>query len=119
MKPKKKSGPKAKPESNELHSFLTALVGKLPKVRVDPKPNHLCFWVGKKMLAFTRPEGGVALKLPESTVDTLVLKKKAARLVMGGKAMKEWAVFQHPKPADYRGDLGFFKESAEFVAGGK
>lgn len=119
MKTKKKSSSKAKPQSNELHSFLTALVGKLPKVRVDPKPNHLCFWVGKKMLAFTRPEGGVVLKLPETTVDTLVLKKKVTRLVMGKKVMKEWAVLKHPKPADYRADLALFKESIAFVSSGK
>ncbi len=101
-----------------MDSFLAGLVGKLPKVTVGQKFGHVNFTVGKKVFAFSRPDG-VAMKLPLATVDALVLQKKAARLVMGQKVMKEWVVLKHPKPADYRGDLGLFKESAKFVAGGK
>lgn len=118
MKPKKKTGPKTNPQAKELDSFLVALIGKLPKVTVGQKFGHVNFTVGKKVFAFSRPDG-VALKLPELTVDALVAKKKAARLVMGKRVMKEWALLKHAKPADYRGDLGLFKESLAFVSEGK
>lgn len=118
MVAKKKTASKANSQPNELDSFLAELVGKLPKVTVGQKFGHVNFTVRKKVFAFSRPDG-VAMKLPLATVDALVLQKKAARLVMGQKVMKEWVVLKHPKPADYRGDLGLFKESAKFVAGGK
>ena len=118
MKAKKKAGPKTNYKSNELDLYLSNLVGKLSKVTVGQKFGHVNFTVGKKVFAFSRPDG-VALKLPLTTVDSLVLKKKAARLVMGTKVMKEWVMLKHPKPADYRGDLGLFKESLAFVSEGK
>lgn len=118
MKAKKKTVSKTNPQPNELDLFLTALVGKLPKVTVGQKFGHVNFTVGKKVFAFSRPDG-VAMKLPLPTVDALVQKKKAARLVMGTKVMKEWVMLRHPKPADYRADLPLFKESAVFVSSAK
>lgn len=118
MKSKKMKTSKTNSQPNELDSFLASLIGKLPKVTVGQKFGHVNFTVGKKVFAFSRPDG-VALKLPLSTVDALVLKKKAARLVMGQRVMKEWAMLKHEKPGDYRGDLGLFKESMAFVSAGK
>lgn len=118
MKARKKTSPQTNSQSNELDVFLTALVGKLPKATVGQKFGHVNFTVGKKVFAFTRPDG-VAMKLPLPTVDSLVLQKKAARLIMGKKVMKEWVLLKHPKPADYKADLNLFKESLAFVSANK
>src|SRR5579862_7140008 len=104
MKAKKKYSPKEKSPKNELDSSLARLMGKLPTVTVGQKFGHVNFTVGKKVFAFTRPDG-LVLKLPQATVDTLVAGKKAARLVMGKRVMNEWVVLKHSKPADYRKDL--------------
>jgi hypothetical protein len=116
MKAKKSSRSPKENKPSELDAFLTGLVGKLPGVAVGQKFGHVNFTVKKKVFAFSRPDG-VAMKLPQETADALVSKKKAGRLVMGKRVMKEWILLKHPKTADYKGNLGLFKESIAFVTG--
>ncbi len=77
--------------------------------------HHANFLVGNKVFAFLQGDG-VALKLPKSTIQTLVETQQAAPLVMGKRTMKEWVVIKHAHPEDYTQDKALFQESMAFVA---
>ena len=83
---------------------VKAAVQDLPGVTVRMHMNRSSFMIGKKVFAFMRPEG-VAMKLPAERIESLGLD----HLVMGKRAMKEWAVVKRKK------DLPLVKEAVAFL----
>ena len=102
---------------DELNETMLSLLGKLPGVEVEEKAKRLAFLVGKKVFAFKKDQA-MTLKLPEAKIEELIKKKRAAFLVMGKRQMKEWALLERSKPADFKQDLPLFKEAMAFVSKG-
>ena len=99
------------------HSGLVSLLAKLPGVVVTRKLNSTNFTISGKVFAFTKGDA-VVLKLPQAVIQRLVDNGAATRLIMGKRMMKDWAVVRRPNPADFKNDLGMFKESVAFVSAG-
>jgi hypothetical protein len=91
------------------------MLRELPGVAVRSRPGHASFHAGKKVFAFTRPEG-VAMRLPKEKIADLAGRRDVSILVMGKRVMKEWVVVAHKSSAAYKKDLELFKISASFVA---
>ena len=90
--------------------------GILPKAVIVRKPSGAMYQAGTKIFAFTRPDG-VAMKLPEDRVASIVdSRADASFLVMGTKTMREWLMLRYAGPADYRKDGKLFAEAMTFVA---
>jgi len=73
------------------------------------------YQAGTNIFAFTRPNG-MAMKLPEERVASLVdSREDASFLVMGTKTMREWLMLRYTSPRDYRKDGKLFAEAMNFV----
>ena len=99
-----------------LEKELTAMMSKLPEVETLQKLGHVSFLIGKKVFAFTRPQG-VVIKLPTDRITELVKSSRATILVMGKRKMKEWAVIEYSDSKKVSKDLSLFKEALMFVKG--
>lgn len=96
---------------------LREALGAWPGVSVHSKFGNASFQAGKKVFAFTRPEG-VAMKLPEERIRSVMEDRDAEFLVMGKKTMREWMLLR----LDGRitaPDLELLREAKNFVAGAK
>ncbi|HMF64195.1 MAG TPA: luciferase family protein [Edaphobacter sp.] len=103
----------------DLVDALSKLLAPLPGVAEERTPTHATFLINKKVFAFTRKGGGVALKLPRERIDDLLQREDVIPLTMGKRTMKEWVLLNHAKPSDYKKDLVLFKEAIAFVSAGK
>jgi predicted DNA-binding protein (MmcQ/YjbR family) len=102
----------------ELVAAISALLSPLAGVSEKKTATHATFLVGKKIFAFTRSGGGrgMALKLPAARVTELCQRSDISPLVMGKRTMKEWILLDHTRLADYKKDVGLFKEAMTFAA---
>lgn len=97
---------------------VSKLLSTLPGVTEKKTASHVTFLTGKKVFAFTRGGGrrGVVLKLPQDRIAELAGREEISLLTMGKRALKEWVVLDHDRPADYQKDLGLFREAMGFVS---
>lgn len=100
---------------HDLATMLSSMLEEMPQVEVGTHLNHPNFLVGNKVFAFIQGDG-VVVKLPKTTIQTLVEAKHAVPLVMGKRVMKEWAVIKHDHPEEYQQDEALFKEAIAFVS---
>jgi len=103
----------------DLVDALSKLLAALPGVVEETTATHATFLTNKKVFAFTRKGGGVALKLPTERIDDLLQREDVIPLTMGKRTMKEWVLLNHAKPSFYKKDLVLFKEAIAFVSAGK
>ena len=103
----------------DLITALSKLLATLPGVTEEKAETHATFLTGKKVFAFTRSGGGVALKLSKEKIAELLQRDDITPLTMGKRTMKEWILLDHARPSDYKKDLALFKEAITFVAAGK
>jgi len=103
----------------DLVAAVSKLIAALPGVTEVKTPIHATFLTGKKIFAFTRHGGGMALKLPRERIAELIQLDDFAPLIMGKRTMKEWIFIDHKSPADYKKDLGLFREAITFVTAEK
>ena len=112
--PGKKAGRSTRAEPGHVPALREAL-GTWPGVSVHSKFGNASFQAGKKVFAFTRPEG-VAMKLPEERIRSVMEQRDADFLVMGKRTMREWMLLR----LDGRitaPDLDLLREAKNFVAG--
>ncbi|MDB5178592.1 MAG: hypothetical protein JWN01_535 [Patescibacteria group bacterium] len=95
---------------------LEELLSGLPLVSMSRKFNNTNFTVGGKVFAFTKNEG-LTLKLPAEMTDALIKHGRAERLVMGGRAMKEWVTITHTNPKKYEADIELINAAIKFTKG--
>ena len=100
----------------DLVVAVSKLLAAFPGVIEEKSATHATFLAGKKIFAFTRHGGGMALKLPRERIAELVRHHDFAPLTMGTRTMKEWILIDHKRPADYKKDLALFQEAITFVA---
>jgi hypothetical protein len=93
--------------TDDVAAVLTLLLEDLPEVSVQQHEGHVSFLAGKKVFAFTRPDG-VAMKLPRHKIHELSGRDDISMLVMGKRVMKEWVVVTHA-------DADLFKALAAFA----
>ncbi len=103
----------------ELVTTLSEFLATLPGVIEEKTEEHATFLVNKKIFAFTRKGGGVAIKLPQEKIAELLHRKEIAPLSMGKRTMKEWILLEHVRLSGYKKDLALFKEAIRFVSAGK
>jgi hypothetical protein len=103
----------------DLVDALSKLLATLPGVAEERTPTHATFLTNKKIFAFTRKGGGVALKLPRERIDDLLQREDVIPLTMGKRTMKEWVLLNHARPSDYKKELALFKAAIAFVSAGK
>jgi hypothetical protein len=103
----------------DLVIALSKLLIAVPGVVEEKTATHATFLTGKKIFAFTRKGGGVALKLPRGKIDDLLQREDVIPLTMGKRTMKEWILLNHARPSDYKKDLALFKEAIAFVSAAK
>lgn len=102
----------------ELVIAVSKLLATLSGVSEEKTASHVTFLAGKKVFAFTRGAGrrGVVLKLPQDRIAELIEQEEISLLTMGKRALKEWIVLDHDRPASYKKDLDLFKEAIAFVS---
>jgi hypothetical protein len=100
----------------DVAEVVSALLGELPGTHAGSGfGGRPAFYVGKKIFAFLHRDG-VVLKLPEDTVQRLAGQPGMAQFRMAGKPpMREWLELRRDDAADYRGDVGLFREAAAFA----
>jgi len=111
---KRRSSAKANAERPWVEPLRTALE---PWTRVtvqSPRHGAASFLAGKKIFAFTRPEG-IAMKLPEARIRELIAERDASFLVMGKRTMREWMLLKLTSPTG-ESDLALLREAMEFAA---
>jgi hypothetical protein len=100
----------------KLIAILSSLIGSLPGVTEKQFLNHISFFTGKNVFAFTsRTSNRVVLKLPKDRIAALLQRDDITLLTMGKRTMKEWIVIEHLSPADYKKDIALVKEAKAFV----
>ena len=114
--PAKKTARSNKTEPGHVLALREALA-TWPGISVHSKFGNASFQVGKKVFAFTRPEG-VAMKLPEERIRSVMEQCDADFLVMGPRTMREWMLLRLPQDGRLtRQDLELLREAKKFVAG--
>ena len=101
----------------DIANAISSILKEVSNVTVGQHLNRLNFKVGNKVFAFVNRER-LVIKLPEETIMKLKKAGAAEQLVMGKRAMREWAVIKHKSPDDYKQDLGLLKEAIDFVSKG-
>jgi hypothetical protein len=100
----------------KLIATLSSLIGSLPGVKDKQFPNHISFFTGKNVFAFTsRTSNRVVLKLPKERIAALLQRDDITLLTMGKRTMKEWIVIERARTVDYKKDLALFKDAKSFV----
>jgi hypothetical protein len=100
---------------SDLSTLLIALFEKLDGVDHKIYSGRANFTINDKIFAFTRKEG-IALKLPAAQIDQLIADGRiSARLVMGKRAMNEWAILTRSTAAEYKRELPLLLASKAFV----
>lgn len=112
--PAKKAVRSTRAEPGHVPALREAL-GAWPGVSVQSKFGNASFQAGKKVFAFTRPEG-VAMKLPEERIRSVIEHRDAEFLVMGTRTMREWMLLRLEGRITAP-DLELLRESKKFVAG--
>ena len=83
--------PKAGPEYESLFAVVIAAFARDKTVAATRKFSTINLTTSGKVFAFTN-KAGLVVKLPGPQIDQMVATGEAARLVMGKRTMKEWAV---------------------------
>ena len=95
--------------------MVQLLATKLPESTLLWKLHHASFLVGKKVFAFTRPNG-VVLKLPQAKIADVLGTRDASLLVMGKRTMREWVLVRDIGADPEDKDLELFRDAMAFVA---
>ena len=106
-----------KKERPWLGALLAALRSWRGATVQEKEGGGASFRVGKKIFAFTRPEG-IAMKLPEARIRALMAHRNAEFLTMGQRTLREWMLLRVERSVTNE-DRALLREAMEFVAGKK
>lgn len=83
---------------------------------VTKRSGGASFHLEKKVFAFMRPEG-IAIKLPEARIQSIMRERDAVFLRMGARTMRQWVVLRFAQNATIeKRDLELLREALRFTA---
>jgi hypothetical protein len=106
--------PAAKPPAIDLTAAREFVAARLPGAEVNSKFGGASFYVGGKVFAFSRPKG-LVLKLAPEVIAKLIADRGAQHLVMGKRAMREWALLPLAAREGYVDEVPLLKIAMAFV----